>query len=408
VYFLGLNAASILVVRMLGVDGRGNFAMATLIPTLVSYVGWLGLPAATTYLIAAEPQNRSSVIGTARSIGLFLSVLLGAVSLILCLTLPLDEEVRSASILFTLFVPLNMFYFVHRSVLQAELRTAEFNVIRISGVIAYVLLLAGYALFGGASLTTVVLAQLFGNVVWFVASSALIREQQWFRFDKRIARSLIAYGSRAHIGTMGSIDNLRIDQLFLAILLTSYDLGIYVVTMTFVLANRMIGNSIGLITFPLAARSGGISRNDPVSRQILSLAALGIGLSIVAAVIEILTGRFLLHLLFDIEDSTASDVLTVLCLGSVFMNFRQIIADILRGVGRPSPGTWAELSSLILLTLFAALWWGHGVLGVAWAVTLSSALSFFLIASMAYFGSQNEAPRHRRWKLSPLRSTYGR
>jgi O-antigen/teichoic acid export membrane protein len=100
--------------------------------------------------------------------------------------------------------------------------------------------------------------------------------------------------------------------------------------------------------------------------------------------VEVLFGDLLISFLFGVEDPQALSLLIVLCIGSIFMNARQILADILRGLGRPSVPTLAELVSLALVSLFAIRLWERGVTGVAWAVTLAAALSFAYIMVVGF------------------------
>lgn len=224
-----------------------------------------------------------------------------------------------------------------------------------------------------------VLAQLGGMVVWLLLAKALVETRPQLTFHSATARSLVSYGLRAHLGAVQPVDTLRIDQLILGLFLSTYALGTYVVAMTFVMANRMIGQSIGLVAFPVA------SRNDSGVNQKKFLGGLiagAVALVIFAAVLEIIFGRLLLRVLFDVRSDEAYRVMTVLVVGSVFMSTRQVLSDTLRGLGHPGLPALSELVLLVTLVAFAISFWGHGLIGVAWAVTISACLAFaFLLVS---------------------------
>lgn len=404
VYFLALNLASILIVRMLGVEGRGQFATATLIPTIVVYIGWLGLPTATAYLVAYQPESRTHLIGTSHALGIAFSFLLTLIALVLCLWVPLSDEIRRESLLFCLFIPLNIFFSIDRSVLQAESRSVAYNFLRVSGAIAYVLILALIYILELASLKTVVTAQLLGNLVWFIVASMLVGAKSWLAFDAGSARSLLTYGAKAHIGSLGAVDTLRVDQLILALFLTSYDLGIYVICMTFVLANRLIGNSLGLVAFPTLVK---LHKAEPqkVIRVIVGFVSATFALSVLAVAVEIAFGRLLLRTIFDVVDPISFEVLATVCIASILMNTRQVLSDIFRGLGQPTATTYAELVSLIVLAILASAWWEQGVVGIARALLVSAtagliALIVFGLRSQGRFPLVSQSVRQKRGALN--------
>lgn len=378
-----LQLASILTVRTLGIAGRGTVAASVLIPTIVAYGGWLGLPVATGYWINTDPSQRSVIIGTVRTLALGLSICLSVISLLLSYFLSLNDEVRVTSMLFTLFIPLQFFVSINQAVLQADMRSVAFNLVRISGSVLYLVILVLLSISDVATPRTFVLAQLGGSVAWLVISTVSVNAQPWFAFHGASARSIIAFGARAHLGSMSPVDGLRVDQLILAIFLSVYDLGLYVIAMTFVTANRMIGLSMGMIAFPLASRQ----EQDATERKsvpLFFLVVTTLGLSAVVATLEIIFGADLLRLFFDVSAVDAQRVMTILVVGSVFMNGRQVCSDILRGLGRPGIPTVCELLALVSMAIMAIALWNDGLVGVSLAVAVSSAMAFVAILILGF------------------------
>jgi O-antigen/teichoic acid export membrane protein/O-antigen ligase len=397
-----LNVASILIVRMIGVEGRGEVAAAVLIPTILAYGGWCGLPAATGYWVNAKPRERDRVIASARTLAALISFALTSVCLVVVYFFPLHDTIRAASLVFALFIPLNLFVGVHQAVLQADLQSNTYNLIRIAGALLYVIFLAILDLTGHASPLTVVVAQLVGNIAWFVLSMFFARSSPWFVFSRSDMRGLLAYGARAHLGSMSPIDGLRIDQLILGLFLTSYDLGLYVIAMTFVTANRMIGQSLGIVAFPLASRNWG----EHQARKRLMLGGLvfsSLVITLIVVGIEILLGRQLLRVLFNVESGESYKLLVILTIGSVFMCTRQVTADVLRGLGRPSIPTIAELTSLVALCALAFAFWDKGLVGIAYGVSVSGLLALLVVLYLG-FGPRTNVGSHLRRILGwPLR-----
>ncbi|MDQ4091250.1 MAG: oligosaccharide flippase family protein [Actinomycetota bacterium] len=369
-----LAVANVIVSRLLGVEGRGIVAAATLIPMIVGYAGELGIPVATGYLINVRPRDRETVISSARALGGIVSVILVLVSAALSLLLPLPPAARGLSVGYSVFAALNLLHRVNLTVLQADLRLRLFNGIRVLGAALYVGVLVGYLAAGIDSELAVVLALVVLNTFWFACTWASVGRHPGPRLDRPVSRALLGYGVRAHIGNVAVVDALRVDQLVLALFLAPTQLGLYVAAMTVITANRVIGTSVGVLCFPMAAKGDG-GRDPGARRQFRKLIVATAALSGAVALVEWFLGGSLLTIFFGPDFAGARRALQILALASVAMNLRQMYADWLRGAGRPGPVAYSELVSITTLGLGCAVLWDGSVLAVAWAVSLSSVAS---------------------------------
>lgn len=369
-----LAAANVVISRLLGVEGRGMVAAATLIPMIVGYAGEFGIPVATGYLINVRPGDREEIIGSARALGCVFSAVLMLISVGLSLSLPLPSGARWLSVGYSIFVSLNLFYRINLTVLQADMRLRLFNVVRVSGGILYVLTLLVYALSGIDSELAVVLALVLLNAFYFTSTWAFVGGRPAPRLDRPVSRALLNYGFRAHLGNVAVVDALRVDQLALALFLEPTQLGLYVAAMTVITANRVIGTSVGVLCFPLAAK-GDRGRDANARRQFHTLVLATASLSAGVALAEWFLGGTLLTSFFGPDFAGARRALQILAVASVAMNLRQVYADWLRGCGRTGPVAWSELVSVVALALGCAVLWDGSVLAVAWAVSLSSLAS---------------------------------
>ena len=77
-------ASSVILARLLGPEGRGEYALIILIPTLIQITGVFGADTAATYLVARRRDEAAPIGLTLAAIGAFLGLLLivvyGAVS----------------------------------------------------------------------------------------------------------------------------------------------------------------------------------------------------------------------------------------------------------------------------------------------------------------------------------------
>jgi O-antigen/teichoic acid export membrane protein len=251
--------------------------------------------------------------------------------------------------------------------------------VRISGAAVYVVILIIYAITGTASALAVVAALLIGNIVWCLGATRLAWSKPWSLRDRRIARELFRYGIRAHVGNVSVVDGLKLDQLILALFLSTSQLGLYVAAMTVILGNRLIGVSTGMVSFPIACRQD--EQNDGETRtQFRRLVGATLVLSVLVAIVEVLLGGRLLALLFGRGFEAGGTALQVLAVGSVFMNMRQVCAEWLRGTGRPGTVAVSEGLAVLSLLLLAVVVWDGSILRVAWMVSMSSLVGFAWVA----------------------------
>lgn len=387
--------ANVFIARLLGPEGQGEVAAATLIPTIVAYIGEFGIPAATGYYVNVRRPERHLIIATARSLTRALAIGLTAVAAVLILLLPLPRDARPLAFVFCAFVSLNLFYRLHLVVLQADLRLRAFNRLRIAGAATYVGILALLALSGSASTLGVVGALLVGNVVWCAGSIYLARSQPRWAYDRNVATALVRYGVRAQVGNVSVVDGLKVDQLVLALFLSSSQLGLYVAAMTIILGNRVIGISTGMVCFPLACRQDD-STSSQTTNQVRALLVATLVLSTMVALIEVLLGGRLLAFLFGASFRSAGPALQVLAVGSIFLNMRQVCAEWLRGRGRPGTVAVSELLAVVCLVVLSVFLWDGSIVRVAWIVSVSAVVSFLWVGLQVSRSAWARGPRARR------------
>jgi hypothetical protein len=261
-----------------------------------------------------------------------------------------------------------------------DLRLGVFNLVRLAGAVLYLMLIAALYAWGGAGLQAVVVAQLIGNAVWFALPIVFLYPLPRMGFQPAVARSLLAYGLRAHTGNISAIETLRIDQLFIVLWLGTSDLGLYVGATTFILANRMIGTSVGMVAFPAAVTA----RRQQAwrLRYLVLLLASAAGITLPVILVEVVRGRELLNTVLGNDFEAAARPLAILAAASLCMNLRQVCSDWLPRVGRAGIASAGEVSAFSTLALFSVLLRQHGVEGIAWAVLTASTVA--LVAVLAF------------------------
>ncbi len=226
-------------------------------PTVAGTLGMLGIEESITFHVAREPSKLGRIVGS----GLLLCLLQALVfGLLTAVMVPLllsskGSTVVGSSLIYTLYVPLNMFAVALTAVLNGLHRYAWCNRARIIVATAVVatqtlLLVTG---------TMTVRHMVVGFVVCYVGSllwiCSLIRRTSPGRItpERRMVRRLFAYGIRSHASTIPSQLNQNLDQLVISVFLTTTQLGVYVVAVTMTSLTALFGSSVAYAALPNVA-----------------------------------------------------------------------------------------------------------------------------------------------------------
>jgi O-antigen/teichoic acid export membrane protein len=268
------------------------------------------------------------------------------------------------------------------ALLQGSRNFFAYNVQRTLPVLLYSGGLALVYASGTSDLFTVTL-------VWVSATAAcgaltlivalLIAERGHFDslLEAPAAREARAFGRRALLGTFAGFEQLQLDQALVALMLSSRDLGLYVVALAFSNLPRLIASSIGIVAFPAvaAARARGVELRELLRFTMLALFVCSAVIGVLELAVPSLTRLF-----FGSEFSEAGELARILLLAALFQSVRRVMADGARGAGQPGLGSAAELASWVIF-LPAALLLSKldGLIGFGYAVVLASAGSLTVV-----------------------------
>lgn len=207
-----------------------------------------------------------------------------------------------------------------------------------------------------------------GNLVATAASGvivlAVVRRKipGPYRVEQAPVRSLLRYGLPAAGAVLPQVLNLRLDQLIMAPVLSAKDLGLYVVAVAWSYAVNPVLLAIGMVLLPRVAGSVDDTAHDQVLVRAVRVgvwAAIGM-VAVVAAITPVAFG-----LLFPagFDEAVPAAMLLVVAGGLFGVNF--ILAEGLRGLGRPRITLYAELTGLAVTCLALGALLPLGIVGAA-------------------------------------------
>ena len=204
---------------------------------------------------------------------------------------------------------------------------------------------------------------------WFERTCSVWRSH-WFswRPDPQVARGLLGYGLRAHLGSIASLANVRLDQAIISILLPFGELGLYAVAVSLSGAVCLAANTLAIVTFPHIASLSSMSEKERALGRFLRFALV---LSVLAAITTLWLAPWILGLFFGADFLPATGVARVLILASIPLGFNSILTAGVKAMGHPLVSSLAEVIGLGVTGI--ALWLllpAYGIMGAAWASLL--------------------------------------
>lgn len=389
VRFVLAMATTFLLSRLLGPAGRGDYALAILVPMTLLALGQLGLPSAFSFFAGRGRAGRSLLrwaLGLA--LGISLVLLLGALLVLPALTATVlrnapEDLVRIALV----SLPFQFVASFCGAVLIGRQTFLAYNTVLVAqSVLALVLVIL---LVGVADLGPV--GAVAGNVVVAVAAAiALAVALRTHTSSTEMApdldaRELSRFGMRVFPASVTTFFSYRIDVYLLGFLLvgTSNEvaaaIGLYTLAVSLAELSFFVPDAVSTVFFPRVAgaeRERADEMAPMVSRTtILVMLIVTVGL-LPAAYIAV-------HVVLP-DFTDALPAFAVLIPGVVALGVAKVLSSYVSGLGLPTPVTIAAIVSLAVnavanVILIPVV----GIVGAAIASTISYSVNTLLLVGVA-------------------------
>jgi O-antigen/teichoic acid export membrane protein len=346
-----LVASGAIVARALGPENRGVLALIFVLVGIVTQMGTLGVPSAVTYWIASRETRPEAILRALRGfrslqLTVVLAVQVGLIFLILAPRTAASMVWIGGLSLVATAAAVSQLYGL--AVLQGLRRFGAFNAVRLMNGALYTVAVVGLWAADAATLTSVTLATVAAAVVaaaatWLavsrvapsVGSSAVLPR-----------RAMVGFGLRSLLGSAPPVETFRLDQLLVGLVLSPLALGYYVVAIAFTNLSRLVGQSIGMVTFPRVTATQDREEQLRLVRADFLLGCVVCGLATAALIVGV---PRLLPFFFGSEFEPGVLPAQVLLAGAFFASVRRILVDATRGSGWPLWGAVAEAVTLAVV-----------------------------------------------------------
>lgn len=346
----------VLLARQLAPEGRGELAAVILWPSVLAALGSLGLPEGTTYYASRGQSRLGLILGTSLVLALAQSAVLIGIGLGL---LPLvlggyDGEVVAIALLVLAFIPLNLVTLSFMSALNGMQRYASFQSLRATYIAVNAVGLSLLAATGELTVRSAAAVFLGANVVTAIAAAvvAIVAFGSSFGFSAPLARELLGFGCRSHLGSVSSLFNERLDQLVISIVLGPVKLGLYVVAVTIASLSNLVGGSIATVALPAVARLESSRERLEAAKRFIRLTFL---LAAALSIPVLVFAPELIGLFFGPSFEAAASAARLLLVAATVFSTNRVLGAVLQGLGRPLAVGLGELAGVAVTVVGLAV-----------------------------------------------------
>jgi O-antigen/teichoic acid export membrane protein len=342
----------VILARVLGADGRGEFAAIILWPGIIANIGLLGTNLSVTRAAAAARDD----VGPVARAGVLLSLMLLVVAVaaglgLLPLLIPEDSgDIMGLARTFMLwFVPAYMLSAHLAGVDQGQGRFRRLNFFRLLQTPVNVLFLVLLILLGQANLTHCVWALLAAYWVAALGRLAMLGRQVSLLGAVASLRTLLRQGRPFALAVAFQQLNVRADRILLLWLLADRDLGLYAVAFSAAAVLADAPRSMGIVSLTIAAQERpreGFARVAQIFRA-AAIASLGMGVILSAAI------YLLLPLVYGWDFADARVIGMILAAGFIPLGLTALLSQTMRGQGRPLVGMFSRMLGMAVMVPMA-------------------------------------------------------
>ena len=383
--YAGRAAASVVIARHLGAEGRGDVALLLTLGTLLAGVGTLGVQTSTIRFLARFPHARTEVLAATRAItaiGVASAVVASFAIIELWLDGSLASVASGAALTTLLIAPLWAVTHYSISVLQADARFLGAAVVKSAFAQATFAGGVGAVLIGAdtAGLLRLVIAVMAIAAIGGALAVAIGRRgvnaagHDKPNGDRWVSR-LVGYSLRGHIGTILQSANYRLDIFIIAAVLAPADVGIYVSAVAVAEVLWLAPEALGGVLMQQAAAEQDVRASARATAQFNRLMVAGVGLG---SLVLLFAGGPILEGLFGSEFRDGANALRFLLPGVLALTTWRNVVNDLTGRGDPLAKTVSSAAALVLtvildLTLVPEL----GIEGAAIASSVAYSVAAF-------------------------------
>jgi O-antigen/teichoic acid export membrane protein len=209
-------------------------------------------------------------------------------------------------------------------------------------------------------------------------------------------KALLRYGIKVHLGLMGRLVNLWLDQALIALLLTAADLGHYVVAMTVARGIGMVAAPMEMLAFPKIAADPTPEGKAQILARYMKINFL---LVVPGSIVLALVTPWILGFLFGPDFAPSAPVAYVLIAANAVLTGTLLLSAALKAYDRALLIAKAEgLDVVVTVIVLGVLVPKYGIEGAAYGMLIVNVFTFALLTY--WFGRDSGIPPSRLFRVT--------
>ena len=395
----------ILVARALGPEGRGKYALMTLIPMLLTLVTTFGITNANVYLLKQKKYGLNkfitnsiifSFVSSALTTGLFY-MLYNVVVYRFLPSLSPDEIFIPLLIL-----PVSLLFFYLQNILLGVGAIRKYNLTNIMLSLSFFILLLLFMNDLKLTVWKAVYAWMFSNLftcivtLWFC-----LKESEGFRFspDWSLAVESVRYGIKTHFGNVMLNSRSRLELIFIGYFMNNNAVGLYSIALGMIDKFDLLNRTISYLLFAEVSASNKL-QGDKLTATV---ARNTFWVMIIAAVPLMLLSRPIIVLLYGEEFLLSRYPLCILLFSTAISALVFALGSLFQGSGKPQTYSLAcGIGLVITAVLDLELVPSYGLVGAAVSNVLGCLAMCCFYLSLHLRSSDNRLRDLLLFKISDL------
>lgn len=330
-----------ILARALGPDGRGNLAAILLPVTLAPVVFSLGLG---TFVIRETARKRPLPV-LLGSIGPML-LALGIVAALLGPTIAGlfaggRDVVHTYVLVGFLLMPLSLLILLLQDFATGLERWSMVVKARVVSAVASTVAVVVLYASGSLTVASTAIVMLAAGMLSVIPVLPLVRELGRPRFRSDVVRESVPFGLKAWVGGLGSVANVRLDQVLMTRLVDPRELGLYVVAFT--VSNFFINPVVGALAAGMMPR---FSTGEPaLIARVLRTTVAGVAL---VGVLVGLGAPLIVRGVFGADFGDAVPMVWLLLIATVPLAGVTVLSTALTSSGHPGFSAGSEIVTLLV------------------------------------------------------------
>ena len=375
--------SSVMVNRILGPTGKGIYALAVLLPTLLMTFSNIGVGAASVYYIGHKKYSPKEVFGINIIFSIVISIFAILVGLIIIFFFGakmfpgLGKEYLLLALLMT---PLHIFLNFILSILLAIQKIKKYNLVSFIQEVIYLFLVAIFIWGLHLGVKTVIIIE-FSS--FFIACITLFfwtfRETKGisFKFKDGHVKEISFFGVKIYLANVVSFFRKRFDFFLVNLFLNPTALGFYSTAEGLAERILLMAQSSGIVLFPRVSSEKNKTRlknfTPLVCRNTLFI-------TLIAAILLFLSSNFVITAFYSEKFHNSIQPFNILLIGAVAVSGIVALGNDIAGRGKPMINAYIGIISVVINIILDILWVPRfNIMGAAWASIVSDVLLFLIV-----------------------------